>query len=259
MSQQSDNKRTRSRQLARVVTYAPDPDLRAAVADRLTAEQFDLEVTALPPELLRAVARRPADLVVLSLRPDHGWEHLDLLRRSSDALILALLWRHDDIEPSDVLDAGADDVIELPFGPRLLGARCRALLRRQGRFTPSPTGLQPLRFDGLVIDPSARQVAIGPTVVFLPTREFDLLIHLATRPRVVFTREELLRDVWGVDFDAGVGRATVTEHVRRLRERIHRPETPCRIVTIRGVGYRFDPGPSRLSADDSDPDTPSSE
>ena len=138
------------------------------------------------------------------------------------------------------LELGADDYVVKPFSPRELTARVRAVLRRAaGTDAPESFAVQVIDAGGLCIDLHAREVTRDGTLVGLTAREFDLLAHVARHPRRAFSREELLERVWGYTFG---DTATVTVHVRRLREKIETdPSKPEHLVTVWGVGYRWDP------------------
>ena len=126
-----------------------------------------------------------------------------------------------------------------PFSPRELAARVNSVLRRAAPRSPATTGV--LAFDGLTIDPRAREVHRDGELVELTPKEFDVLAHLATSPRQVFSRADLLQDVWQSSPD-WQDPATVTVHVRRIRNKIESdPENPRWITTVWGVGYRFEP------------------
>jgi DNA-binding response OmpR family regulator len=141
------------------------------------------------------------------------------------------------VDALDIVDAGADDYLVKPFSQRELLTKMRALLRRKER----GEGLQhALVFEGLRIDTGAREVTVRGELVDMPAREFDLLVFLASSPRQVFSRMQIMEHVWSED--GGYGTATVTEHVRRLRARIEAdPSTPRWIQTVWSVGYRFTP------------------
>jgi DNA-binding response OmpR family regulator len=125
-----------------------------------------------------------------------------------------------------------------PFSPRELTARVKAVLRR-GRSTPAAEPPATIMGDGLAVDVGAREVRVDGNVVSLTAREFELLAFLGRNPRQVFRREALLERVWGYTYG---DTSTVTVHIRRLREKIERdPSTPRHLVTVWGVGYRFDP------------------
>ena len=135
------------------------------------------------------------------------------------------------------LELGADDYVVKPFSPRELTARVRSVLRRA---TPRPV-LGRLTFDGLTIDTASREVSVDGIAVDLTAREFDLLAFLASSPRQVFSRGQLLEQVWGSSTE-WQDPATVTVHVRRLRQKIDAdPQNPRWVTTVWGVGYRFEP------------------
>jgi DNA-binding response OmpR family regulator len=140
------------------------------------------------------------------------------------------------------LELGADDYVSKPFSPRELAARVKAVLRRAAGVDP---GLAlgrdpaPIVAGDLRVDVVAREVRRGDVLVTLTAREFDLLVFLASRPRRAFRREELLEAVWGYSYG---DTATVTVHVRRIREKVEAdPGQPCHLKTVWGVGYRWDP------------------
>jgi DNA-binding response OmpR family regulator len=140
------------------------------------------------------------------------------------------------------LELGADDYVVKPFSPRELAARVRTVLRRQWAAVDSTAGRRAsLRFDGLDVDLDTREVVVDGRRVELRVKEFDLLVALASSPRQVFSRRQLLAAVWD-SAPEYQDPATVTVHVGRLRQKIERdPESPRWITTARGIGYRFEP------------------
>ena len=184
----------------------------------------------------------PPDLVLLDVVLP-GIDGLDLLRRirtKSPVPIIMLTGRTAEADRIEGLRSGADDYVLKPFSPGELVARVESVLRRS---EPQAALVEQavLVFDGLEIDPGAREVRVKGATVPVTAREFDLLAFLASSPRQVFTREQLLRQVW--DSSAQwQDDATVTEHVRRVRKKIEAdPDRPHWLVTVRGVGYRFEP------------------
>jgi DNA-binding response OmpR family regulator len=135
------------------------------------------------------------------------------------------------------LELGADDYVTKPFSPRELATRVRTVLRRSGGVQTQP---ERLTFADVVLDGASREVTNAGTPMTFTAREFDLLWFLASHPRQVFSRDQLMDRVWGhaVAIDTG----TVTVHIRRLREKIEiDPARPVHLQTVWGVGYRFDP------------------
>jgi DNA-binding response OmpR family regulator len=140
---------------------------------------------------------------------------------------------------------GADDYVVKPFSPRELALRVRSVLRRSEPALSAAA--DPVLVDGdLVVDTRARTVVLRGAEVALTAREFDLLAHMMSMPGRALRREELMRDVWGWEFG---DQSTVTVHVRRVREKIEvDPAEPTRLVTVWGVGYRWDPAPESSGA-----------
>ena len=218
----------------RIVLAEDDPALRDLLARRLTSEGYDVRLLDAPR--LAECDDLDADLVI-SAFSDHGPTVHDV-RQHSDVLLVAMMPTDTGVmDALDVVDAGADDVLVKPFSPRELVTKAKALLRRR---TVGQTRVRPLVFDGLVIDLAGREVTVNDRRVAVPAREFDLLVFLASSPRQVFTRAQIMQHVWSVD--DGIGTATVTEHVRRLRARIEANSAEPRwIHTVWSVGYRFVP------------------
>lgn len=221
---------------ARVVLAEGDDGLRRVLASRLAAEGYDVRVVERAEELRAQRGDFDVDLIVASMSDSGSAVHS--VREQSDVLLLAVLpCETGKADALEVVDAGADDVLVKPFEPRELITKARALLRRH---TVAARPADVLHFDGLHIDMRTREVTVGGETVELPAREFDLLVFLASSPRTVFSRTQIMAAVWAID--DGLGTATVTEHVRRLRSRIEpNPSQPRWIQTVWSVGYRFSP------------------
>ena len=162
------------------------------------------------------------------------------LRDRSNIPIILLTARRAEADRIEGLELGADDYVVKPFSPQELVSRVRAVLRRSGRDPNEPIPAKKLAFEDLEIDLPGRLVTVAGRDVQLTAREFDMLALLAQHPRQVFTRDQLLERVWGATDYIDPG--TVTVHVRRLREKLEKdPSSPQRILTVWGVGYKFEP------------------
>jgi DNA-binding response OmpR family regulator len=224
----------------RVLVVDDDPTVAEVVVRYLVREGFAAESVGDGRSALDSFRRELPDLVVLDLMLP-GVDGLEVCRRIralAPVPIIMLTARGDEDDRVVGLDIGADDYVAKPFSPRELTARVKAVLRR-ARSTPAAEQPATIMGDGLAVDVGAREVRVDGKVVSLTAREFELLAFLGRNPRQVFRREALLERVWGYTYG---DTSTVTVHVRRLREKIERdPSTPRHLVTVWGVGYRFDP------------------
>ncbi len=211
-------------------------DVRSTVADVLRLEGFDVSEAATASAARAHLERARPDVVLLDVvMPDgDGLELLGLIRSRYGVPVILLTARGEEHERVEGLDLGADDYVVKPFPPRELAARVRSVVRRH-----RPAGL--LRHGGLVIDRDARTVTVDGRPVELTAKEFDLLATLAGTPGRSWSRAELLRAVWRSSPE-WQSESTVTEHVRRLRQKLDRAGT-AGITTVRGAGYRFDTAP----------------
>jgi DNA-binding response OmpR family regulator len=180
------------------------------------------------------------DLLILDvmLPGVDGFFILRWLRDRSDAPVIFITSRREEVDRIAGLELGADDYVVKPFSPQELVSRVRAVMRRLQR--ESANAERPLTYNELTIDPQTRLVTLAGHEISLTSREFDLLWLLARHPRQVFSRKQLLERVWGVsDY---IDPSTVTVHLRRLREKIEADASqPTRLVTVWGVGYKFEP------------------
>ncbi|MUN41129.1 response regulator transcription factor [Actinomadura litoris] len=225
----------------RVLVVDDDPTVAEVVARYLARDGHDVECVADGNTALRTARDRPPDLVVLDLMLPgmDGLEVCRRLRETSAVPIVMLTALGTETDRLVGLETGADDYVTKPFSPRELALRVRSVLRRaRGAVTATGSG-GPLRDGDLVVDVAAHEAMLRGGRLALTAREFDLLAFLLRNPRQAFTREELLERVWDWTFGDS---STVTVHVRRLREKIEDdPTAPHRIVTVWGVGYRYEP------------------
>lgn len=183
------------------------------------------------------IERARPDLVVLDVMVP-GVDGLELcrwIRSSSDLPVIMLTARGEEADRIVGLELGADDYIAKPFSPRELAARVRTVLRR---VAASPTPAEALAFGDVVLERSTREARKAGAEVQLTAKEFDLIWFLASHPRRVFSRDQLMTSVWG--YTRAIDTGTVTVHVRRLRQKLERdPSSPRHVQTVWGVGYRL--------------------
>jgi DNA-binding response OmpR family regulator len=225
--------------VTKVLVVDDEPTIREIVVGYLERDGFTTLEAADGNRARELLESDPPDLVVLDLMLP-GTDGLELCRwiRSRSRLpVIMLTARGEEADRIVGLELGADDYVTKPFSPRELAARVRTVLRRAEADTAS---VERLSYDGLVIDSGTREVTRGEEPLRLTAREFDLLWFLASHPRRVFSREHLMRRVWG--YSAALDTGTVTVHMRRLREKIEDdPSHPRHLETVWGVGYRFAP------------------
>jgi DNA-binding response OmpR family regulator len=229
-------------QSPRVLVVEDEAAIRHLVSVCLQDEGYEVVEAEDAFAAAQHLAADALDLVLLDLNlPDvGGHELLTRIRRTSDIGVIVLSGRAEETDRVRALRAGADDYIVKPFSIPEFLARVDAVIRRsRGPATTDPDGR--LHFDDLAIDLVTREVFVGDRPIELTAREFNLLAFLASSPRQVFSRDQILEHVWGSSGD-WQDAATVTEHVRRIRRKVEDdPDKPRFVQTVRSVGYRFQP------------------
>ncbi|MDQ3107939.1 MAG: response regulator transcription factor [Actinomycetota bacterium] len=221
-----------------VVVIEDEAPIADAVAARLRSEGFVVETAADGPSGVELVDRLRPDIVVLDLMLP-GFDGLEVCRRiqrDRPVPVLMLTARDSETDLLVGLAVGADDYLTKPFSPRELVARIRTILRRVERSSEGAEAAPVLRLGAIEADPATRRVQLDATEVHLTPIEFDLLHVLGRRPGVVFTRDQLLHEVWG--YRDGSGARTVDSHIRSLRHKLGAGV----IRTVHGVGYAAEPG-----------------
>jgi DNA-binding response OmpR family regulator len=226
----------------RVLVVDDESVVRDVVVRYLNHDGFDTLEAADGATARRSIEADSPDLVVLDVMIPEG-NGLDLcrwIRANGDLPVILLTARGEESDRITGLELGADDYVVKPFSPRELVIRVKSILRR---VAPDKKGaMRHIEAGGLSIDADRREVLLRGMDVGLTATEFDLLWCLASHPLVAFSREQLLAQVWGYDTALDAGTATVTVHVRRLREKIEDdPSDPRRLSTVWGFGYRFTP------------------
>ena len=234
-----------------ILVVDDEPQIRAVLRAYLEADGFGVTEAGTGTDALRLVRSQAPALVLLDVRlPDlDGIEVLRTLRQSSQVPVILVTARSEEVDKLVGLGVGADDYVTKPFSPREIVARAKAVLRRAprdaaatGSGSPSRAGSGGLAFDGLSIDEERREVRRDETVVELSALEFDLLAAMAHSPGRVFSRGQLLEQVWGYDFFGD--ERVVDVHVRNMRRALGDDASAPRVIgTVRGVGYRFLPEP----------------
>jgi two-component system response regulator ResD len=229
--------------LATVLVVDDDPTVAEVVITYLERAGLRAVHAANGATALAAFESEAPDLVVLDLMlPDlDGLEVCRRLRVTSDVPVIMLTALGGEVDRVLGLEVGADDYVTKPFSPRELVLRVQSVLRRAARnpSDPSAAAQEPVLRDGdLALDTTAHTATRGGQTLPLTSREFDLLAFLMAHPGRAFTRAELMEQVWGWSFG---DQSTVTVHVRRLREKVEPvATTPSRLMTVWGVGYRWD-------------------
>lgn len=226
--------------MAVVLVVDDDHTVREVVVSYLRAAGHEVTEATDGHAALLAMKSRAADLVLLDLMLPgiDGLEVCRRLRAQSDVPVIMLTAKGTTGDRVVGLEEGADDYVSKPFSPRELVLRVDSVLRRTGE-TDRPQ--LATAYDGdLVVDPHGRLTTLAGERIALTGREFDLLYFLVSHPGTAYSRVDLLRDVWGWSFG---DHSTVTVHVRRLREKLEvDPTRPQRLVTVWGVGYRWETG-----------------
>jgi DNA-binding response OmpR family regulator len=222
-----------------VLVVDDEPIVREVVLRYLERDGFRTLEAGDGDTARRLVESESPGLVILDIMLP-GIDGLELcrwIRARSDLPVILLTARGEEADRIVGLELGADDYVTKPFSPRELAARVKTVLRRS---TPDIGKADQLSFDDLDLDARTREVTCRGEQLRLTAREFDLLWFLASHPKQVFSRDQLMDRVWG--YEAALDTGTVTVHVRRLREKIEAdPARPERLQTVWGVGYRFSP------------------
>jgi two-component system phosphate regulon response regulator PhoB len=222
---------------ARILVVDDEPDLLELVQFNLTQAGYQVDTAQTGTRALERLRQAPPDLLLLDLMlPDFsGTEICKRVRadaRLADLPIIMLTAKAEEIDRVVGFELGADDYVSKPFSPRELTLRVRAVLHRH---KPAAEGTPPLQRGPLRVDPDAHRCRVGEREIPLTAKEFALLVTLMRRPGRVFSRDQLLDEVWGTGIS--VTSRTIDTHLKRLREKL--AEAGDYIETVRGVGYRF--------------------
>lgn len=226
----------------KILVVEDEPSLSEVVSLYLKRAGYQVQIASDGRQAMSILEKQIPDFVILDLMlPEvDGLSITRWLRDCSNVPIIMVTSRREEIDRISGLEMGADDYMVKPFSPQELVSRVRAVLRRTGREQAGAEPERDLALGTIHISPSTRMVTVRESPIELTAKEFDLLYLLARHPRQVFTRDQLLERGWGgADY---IDPGTVTVHIRRLREKIESdPSSPKYLLTVWGVGYKFEP------------------
>ncbi|GIP26227.1 DNA-binding response regulator [Paenibacillus sp. J23TS9] len=227
---------------ARILIIEDETTIAQLERDYFELNSFIVDLCHSGTEGLDLALHSDYDLVIIDLQLPgmNGFDLCSQIRQAKEVPILIVSAKKEEIDKIRAFNLGADDYITKPFSPSELVARAKAHLTRYERLLARQQHVQKseIQIRGLVIDQSARRVHVRNQEVIFTTREFNLLKFLASHPNRVFSKNELFERIWGMDSNGDI--ATVTVHVRKLREKIEiDPSNPQYIETVWGAGYRF--------------------
>jgi two-component system response regulator RegX3 len=225
--------------MTRLLVIEDEPSISEPLAYMLEKEGFEVAIAATGPAGLEEYARSGADLVLLDVMLPglSGTEVCRSLRQTSSVPIIMLTARDSEIDKVVGLELGADDYVTKPFSHRELLARIRAVMRRRAE-PEEPTAVV-LEAGPVRMDVERHRVTVDGDPVQLPLKEFELLEMLLRNAGRVLTRSQLIDRVWGADYVGDT--KTLDVHVKRLRAKVEaEPRTPKHLVTVRGLGYKFE-------------------
>jgi DNA-binding response OmpR family regulator len=221
--------------MSKILVVDDDPHIRELVKVFLHNDGFDVVEATDGVEALKTLETVKADLVVLDVMMPNmdGWELCRQLREDYDMPLLMLTAKGETSQKLKGFQLGTDDYMVKPFEPPELVVRVKALLKRY-RISASQT----VQIGDLLMNRKTHEVTVNGDALTLPLKEFELLFKLASYPGKTLTREQLIQDIWGYDFDGN--ERTLDVHINRLRSRFPEEEHAFKITTMRGLGYRLE-------------------
>ncbi|USG66200.1 response regulator transcription factor [Brevibacillus ruminantium] len=223
----------------KILVADDDPNVCEIIRLFCSKQQMDLVVANDGKQALELAEKELPDLIILDVMMPQmdGFEACREIRKKWDIPIIMLTAKDEEFDRVLGLELGADDYVTKPFSPRELLARIRAIMRRmQPREKQEEETLHVLSFDQLVIDIEKREVLAAEEKVNFRPKEFDLLVHMARSPGSVFSREQLLEQIWGFDYFGDA--RTIDVHIKKIRQRLQKLPYEC-IHTVWGIGYKF--------------------
>lgn len=217
--------------------------IREMIKEYISLEGYTIDEASDGKEALELFANNKYSLIILDVMMPgmDGWSVCREIRKTSQVPVIMLTARGEEYDKLFGFELGADDYIVKPFSPKELLARMKAIIRRSSGLPGTAGKMNTLRFEGLTIEFESRNVTVDGNIISLTPKEYELLSFFSRNPNRVFSREQLLSEVWGYDF-AGDDR-TVDTHIKMLRESLGNYRKF--IVTVWGTGYKFEAGGSK--------------
>ncbi len=205
----------------------------------LEKEGYEVEIANDGEEALQKFEESGPDLVLLDIMMPKldGWQVCREIRKKSSCPIIMITAKGETFDKVLGLELGSDDYVVKPFDPKEIVARIKAIMRRTGKPTEQQ-GMKEVCYDKLVVNLTKYELKVNGKIVDTPPKELELLYHLASNPNRVYTRDQLLDEVWGFEY-YGDSR-TVDVHIKRLREKLEGTSDQWRLKTVWGVGYKFE-------------------
>lgn len=228
--------------MKKVLIIEDDPDIAELERDYLQLNGYHTEIEQDGEAGLRKALSGRFDIIVvdLMLPGKHGFEIIREIRKRHEIPIVVVSAKSEDIDKIRGLDIGADDYLTKPFSPAEFVARIKSHLKRYERLKGDGDVYETIMHKGLEINTASRQVFVNGREVQLTTKEYEILVFLASHPNIVFTKERLLSAIWGNEYFGDT--ATIAVHIQKIRKKIETdPAAPVYIETIWGTGYRFNP------------------
>ncbi len=228
--------------MKKVLIIEDDPDIAELERDYLHLNGYNTEIVQDGETGLKKALSGRFDIIVvdLMLPGKHGFEIIREIRKKHEIPIVVVSAKNEDIDKIRGLDIGADDYLTKPFSPAEFVARVKSHLKRYERLKGDNNVYETILHKGLEINTASRQVFVNGMEVQLTTKEYEILVFLASHPNIVFTKERMLSAIWGDEYFGDT--ATIAVHIQKIRKKIETdPAAPVYIETIWGTGYRFNP------------------
>jgi DNA-binding response OmpR family regulator len=228
--------------MKKVLIIEDDLDIAELERDYLHLNGYHAEIVQDGETGLKKALSGRFDIIVvdLMLPLKHGFEIIREIRKRHEIPIIVVSAKSEDIDKIRGLDIGADDYLTKPFSPAEFVARIKSHLKRYERLKGGSSIYETILHKGLEINTASRQVFVNGKEVQLTTKEYEILVFLASHPNIVFTKERMLSAIWGNEYFGDT--ATIAVHIQKIRKKIEAdPATPVYIETIWGTGYRFNP------------------